>query len=63
VNDLDGGSTNSAGTSATSTAASSSAGGSSAPTLVSFLQSWLTNLQSDLGTANSTSGTLVNTSA
>jgi len=63
VSDLDGGSTNSAGTGVTSTAASSSASGSSAPTLVSFLQSWLTNLQSDLGTANSTSGTLVNTSA
>jgi hypothetical protein len=30
---------------------------------VSFLQSWLTNLQSDLGTANSTSGALVDTSA
>jgi hypothetical protein len=62
VNDLDGGSTSPGGTGTTGTAASS-ASDSSAPSLVSFLQSWLTNLQSDLGTANSTSGTLVNTSA
>jgi hypothetical protein len=59
VSDLGGGSAS--GSSAST--GSASTGSASAPSLVSFLQTWLTNLQSDLGGTNSTSGTLVNTSA
>ena len=53
-------------TSTTGTAASSgttTASGGSSPTLLSFLQAWLSNLQNDLGGSNTTTGTLVNTTA